>query len=119
MLLCQQPLCPERGRSPVEPPRSCAKLREIAIDKAGIELTLAESRRTTKRSQKAGIAAWADHDCLVERIGQTIKRIFARLTMSDKFGDHRIVKRRHLAAGLDTAVNAHAISLRELQRDQT
>ena len=71
MLQCQQPLYPERGRSSVEPPRSRAKLREIAIDKAGIKLTLAESRRTTKRSQKAGIAAWADHDCLVKRIGQT------------------------------------------------
>ena len=62
MLLCQQSLRPERGCGSVEPPRSGAKIREIAIDKAGIELTLAKSRRTTKRSQKAGIATWADHE---------------------------------------------------------
>ena len=101
---------PRARPRPVKPLRDGAKFREIAIDKAGIEIALAKSRGATKRGQKAGIAARTDHDGLVERIGQTIKRLFARLPVGDQFGDHRIVERRHLAAGLDAAVDAHAVA---------
>ena len=58
-------------------------MHEIAVDKIGIKITFAKSRRATKRCQKAGVTARADHNRLVERIGQMIKRLFARLLVSD------------------------------------
>ena len=109
----------ECGCGSVERTGCCPELIEIAIDKAGIKFALAKSRRTTKCRQKPGIIAWANHDSAIERVSEPIKRRYARLFMDDEFGDHRVIKWRHLVASLHAAVDPKTLRLGELQCDQT
>ncbi len=90
----------------------------MTVDEAGVEIALAEFLGAAQRGEKAGIAARADHDGLVERARQPVERFVAAFAVSDQLGDHRIVERRDLGARFDAGVDAQALALRELQRHQ-
>src|SRR5262245_63700284 len=115
MLLCQQHLRSKRGRGLIEPLRYRAQVCEIAVNKTGIKSTVKEFRCTAKGGKEAGVAAWSDHDCLLECIGQTIKRLFARPSVRNQLGNHRVIERRDLAARFNPAIDAHVANIRELQ----
>src|SRR4029079_13612563 len=90
----------------------------MAVYKVGIVVALAKVGCTTKRGKKAGIAPRTNNDGLLEGTGQAIKRLPARPVVGDKLGNHWIIERRHVAAGLHAAVDPDAFHRGKLQREQ-
>ena len=71
--------------------------------------TLPSRKLSARQSapRKATLRAHAGDKRVIERIRQPIERGLARRRMRDELGDHRIVERRHLAAGFHPALHAH------------
>ena len=65
-------------------------------------------------ARKAGIGAQPGDQRAIERVGEPVERGLARRRMRDELGDHRVVERRHFAAGFDAAIDADIG--RQLQR---
>ena len=110
---------PARGGGAVEALRHGAQRAEIAVDEAGVEFAVAEFIRAAERGEKSGIAARAERrrSCRAQSASwsSACSRVCA---VRDQLGDHRIVERRDLVAGLDAGVDAQALALRKFQRNQ-
>ena len=79
---------------------------QVAIDKAGIDLAVAEACRAAERRQKSEVGAHAGDERVIERIGKPMQSDVAARRVRDQLGDHRIVEGRDLAALCDAAVDA-------------
>src|SRR5215813_2892840 len=99
----EQSLRSKRGSGAIGPTRNGTKVRQISLDEAGIEFAQAKSRSPAKCRQKAGIAARAYQNSLLQGSGQPVKRLVACLGVDNQLGDHGVVERRHFAARFDPA----------------
>src|ERR1700733_15900743 len=97
----------ESCRAAIRYLRYGAKLREMTINKAGIDLALAEMGPTAQRGEESNITSRASKQSPVEGAGQAIEGGLARCLVHDKLGNHRIIVRRYLTAGLDTAIDPY------------
>jgi hypothetical protein len=114
----QQVLHGERSRSAVNGLWHGPKFPCIAVNEAGVELPFAEIGSTAKYCQKARIVARANHSGVVECLRQPIEGLFTRCSVCDQLGDHRVIERRDLAACFDASIDAQAVTVRKLQRNQ-
>src|ERR1700733_1733158 len=83
------------------------ELLEIAVDKSGIDLALPERLGPAQAAEESNIAAHSGDQRAIERSLEPLKRRCARRRMCDELGNHRVVKRRDLAASFDAAVDAN------------
>ena len=97
----------KRGGSVVGFMRHGAERGEIAIDEAGIDLSLAEAFGTAERAEEGDVRPHAGDERVIERIGEPMQRDLACRRMRDQLGDHGIVEGRHLAALFHPALDPH------------
>ena len=92
---------------------------EIAVDEAGVEFSGAELRRAAERREESRIAARARRRWCRSSASASRSSASSRVgAVRDHLGDHRIVERRHLAAGLDAGVDADALAVRQFEREE-
>ena len=97
----------KRGGSVVGFMRHSAERGEIAIDEAGIDLSLAKAFGTAERTEEGDIRPHAGDERVIESVGEPMQRNLAGRRMRDQLGDHGIVEGRHLAALFDPALDPH------------
>ena len=88
-------------------------------DKIGRQAAGDKSRVHHQRVQKTDVVADATNVIAIKRTDHALDRLLAIDTVGHQLGDHRIVKNRHFAPLIDSAVDPHTLALGFAITDQT
>jgi hypothetical protein len=86
----------------------CALREKLAFEVVDVERPLSECGIIDQTLLEADVGVDTLYDHFPKRAAHTLNRLITILTISDDFGDHRIVVRWHLVVIEDMGVNANS-----------